>query len=275
MRSEELQQTDLPVGEILRRTRLHYGQSLSDIERVLRIRAVQIDAIESGRYENLPGRVYTIGFIRSYSEYLGLDGNKMIHLFKTQAGGKTVNPELHFPVAASDSKIPPVWLVGASVAAAILIVLIWWGLQSHSRSQVTEIPEVAAIDSSREQYGPAKPEGVPMTVSEKRTPVAVQPQPDKSIILNIRQNSWVEITDKDGKAIVSRVLKAGDKYFVPDRPDLSMSLGNAGGIELVVDGQTLRPLGEVGQVRRNIPLDAAHLKENFSQQKKPSAQPAE
>src|SRR5688572_20077124 len=100
-------QTDLSVGEILRRTRLHYNQTLPDIERALRIRASQLEALENGNYDQLPGRVYVIGFIRSYSEYLGLDGDKMVHLFKTQSGGKVAQPaSLGFQVPASDTKMP-------------------------------------------------------------------------------------------------------------------------------------------------------------------------
>jgi cytoskeleton protein RodZ len=85
------------------------------------------------------------------------------------------------------------------------------------------------------------------------------------ITLNILKNSWVEIRGKDGQSVVSRVLKAGDRYYVPDRPDLTISLGNAGGVELEVDGQKLRPLGAEGDVKRNVPLDAASLKKNYGQ----------
>ncbi|PZO78204.1 MAG: DUF4115 domain-containing protein, partial [Micavibrio aeruginosavorus] len=80
------------MGEILRRTRVHYGQSLQQIEGVLRIRASQLDALEQGDVSQLPGRVYAIGFVRSYSEYLGLDGDKMVHLFKEQSVGKQKKP---------------------------------------------------------------------------------------------------------------------------------------------------------------------------------------
>ncbi|MBU0859077.1 MAG: helix-turn-helix domain-containing protein, partial [Alphaproteobacteria bacterium] len=90
--------TDMTVGEILRRTRLHYGQSLTDVESILRIRAAQLQALEDGRIDLLPGRVYAIGFVRAYAEYLGLDGEKMVHLFKAQAGNPPrPRAELHFP----------------------------------------------------------------------------------------------------------------------------------------------------------------------------------
>ena len=84
------------------------------------------------------------------------------------------------------------------------------------------------------------------------------------IILNIVQNSWVEIKDETGKTLVAKVLKAGDQYYVPDRPDLRMSLGNAAGVQLEVGGQKLLPLGGQGQVRKNIPLDADFLKKTYT-----------
>ena len=89
--------TDLSVGEILRRTRLYYGQSLNDVEINLRIRASQLDLLEQNHIAHLPGRVYAIGFVRAYSEYLGLDGDKMVHLFKAQSVGKKWRPKLSFP----------------------------------------------------------------------------------------------------------------------------------------------------------------------------------
>ena len=49
--------TDLSVGEILRRTRIHYDQSLPDIERALRIRASQLEALDRGNYAMLPDGV--------------------------------------------------------------------------------------------------------------------------------------------------------------------------------------------------------------------------
>ena len=97
----------------------------------------------------------------------------------------------------------------------------------------------------------------------------VQVAEPRGIILNILQNSWVEIRDDSGKAVLSRVLKAGDQYFVPDRPDLTMALGNAGGVAIEVDGQALSFLGKEGQVRRNIPLDAQKLKNLYALQPEP------
>jgi cytoskeleton protein RodZ len=288
--------TDLSVGEILRRTRIHYEQSLPDIERALRIRASQLEALENGNYAMLPGRVYIIGFIRSYSEYLGLDGDKMVNLFKKQAGGREAPAAtVNYPVMASDTKMPQFWQIGVSVAAAVVILAVWFGTRGEDRTAVTEVPpleqvaapaagqptiaptETTPAETQPQQAMPPQPAPVqnappPETPAVAATAAAapsadnaVPPPKEEGIILNIRENSWVEIRGKDGKSIVSRVLQAGDRYYVPDRPDLTISLGNSGGVTLEVDGKKLKPLGAAGEVKRNVPLDMAYLKKNYGQ----------
>ncbi len=315
-------QTDLAVGEILRRTRIHYDQTLADIERALHIRATLLEALEAGDYDRLPGRVYVIGFIRSYSEYLGLDGEKMVGLFKKQAGAKAAPPpalaRTFEPSQASDMKMPRPWQIGLSIVGVLIILISWFSMQSEDRTLVTEVPAVAdnaalakppkiqtatpsATTENAQQQAVMDEQGLPQPAPVENTPDAVgaeiettiagavadnaasavpaaEPAADApppttdlaanregGIILNILKNSWVEIRGKDGQSIVSRVLKAGDRYYVPDRPDLTISLGNAGGVELEVDGKKLKPLGAEGDVKRNIPLDAASLKKNYGQ----------
>lgn len=281
--------TNMPVGEILRRTRMHYKQTIPDIERALRIRASQIEAIESGDLKQLPGRVYAVGFVRSYSEFLGLDGDKMVELFKQQSAGQKITPELNFPVAPSDGKLPPLWLIGACVVVIIIALSVWAGAGSVERSNVNAIPPAPVAAAPKKPEAPVEVAGpeqeqtttdAPAAEGEAtaidadpsaQTPEAAAAEqaakandPKEGIILNIRKNSWVEIKDRTGKTILSRVLQAGDQYFVPDRPDLTISIGNAAGVEFEIDGQKLKPLGEEGQVRRALPLDAAYLKKNFA-----------
>jgi cytoskeleton protein RodZ len=54
--------------------------------------------------------------------------------------------------------------------------------------------------------------------------------------------------------VLSRVLREGDSFRVPDQEGLVMMTGNAGGLRITVDGQALPKLGEQGQVRRDIAL---------------------
>ena len=268
---EELANED--IGEALRRTRVHYGKSLKDVEKVLRIRSSQIDAMERGDMTNLPGRVYAIGFVRSYAEFLDIDGDKVVKLFKAQYMDGQDKSDLSFTVPASETKTPKLWLVIASLICAVLLLVLWaqYG-KEEQRFDVLSLERVpddikdhinddilsaSVIDESYVQPDP-------LAVDIKSEPAvenmsSEEPQ-GQGIILNIIGNSWVEIKNGEGAVIVSNILEAGDQYFVPDSPELSMSLGNAANVEIVVDGRVLKPLGKEGAVRRDIPLNMVYLK---------------
>ena len=80
------------------------------------------------------------------------------------------------------------------------------------------------------------------------------------IIIRAITDSWVEIRDASGALLLTRVLRVGDAYRVPDRSGLSLVTGNAGGLEFIVDDEPVPALGPIGSVRRNVSLDPALLK---------------
>lgn len=276
--------TDIPVGEILRRTRVHYGQSLQQIESVLRIRASQLDALEQGDVSQLPGRVYAIGFVRSYSEYLGLDGDKMVHLFKEQSVGKQKKPDLTFSVPASESKVPNVSVIVVSIAGFLLLVGFVSFLmfpeapkneippvpESLTQSQLNQAPAlvgealpVDAVKTNGAQTAPASAAAAPV----EQTPA--MPSATNRVTLEIIDASWIEILDAKGAPLLRQVLRPGDIYLVPPDQGLVMTTGNAGGVKVKVDGKELPPLGDAGQIRRRLSLNPSDLLKAA-----PAAQPA-
>ncbi len=254
--------TDMPVGEILRRTRVHYGQNLDQIESILRIRATQLEALEKGDVSQLPGRVYAIGFVRSYSEYLGLDGDKMVHLFKEQSVGRKAKPDLSFPVPASESKVPNIFIIGASVFGFLVLVgfVFFMMFPKAGKNEIPAVPE--SLTKSQLNEAPALVgDAMAVNASEQKS-VAQAARPDapkNRIVLEITDASWIEIKNTQGAAILRQVLKAGDLYLVPDEPGLIMSTGNAGGITIKVDGNALPPLGQAGEIKRKIALEPSAL----------------
>lgn len=256
--------TDMPVGEILRRTRVHYGQSLEQIESILRIRASQLEALEKGDISKLPGRVYAIGFVRSYSEYLGLDGDKMVHLFKDQSVGRKVKPDLSFPVPASESKVPGLMVIGGSLFG--LVVLIGFVslmlIPKKTETVVPPVPEeltTSQLNEAPALIGDALPQPAAETATQTEVSDPSVQKLQNRIQIEITDASWIEIKNASGVAILRKVLKPGDIYMVPPEPGLLMSTGNAGGLTIKVDGQPLPKFGEIGQIKRNIPLDSDKL----------------
>ncbi len=251
---------DLTVGEILRRAREYYGQSLPYVESVLRIRASQLEALETGNLEALPGRVYAIGFVRSYAEYLGLDGDQMVQLFKQQTAGRAKNPELHFPVTASESKAPNFFTVVGSLLALILLIGVWAIIQydqgAVARKTIPPVPEELRQSSVNEAPAiVASPDDAQLLEPEVEGP----PKPENRIVIEVQESSWIEIKNSEGGVIVQRILESGDQYLVPDEDGLTLSTGNAGGFHLRVDGEYLVSLGSKAEVKKNVVLDADEL----------------
>jgi len=76
------------------------------------------------------------------------------------------------------------------------------------------------------------------------------------VVIAAQGDSWLLVRDTSGRDIFNRVLKSGESYVVPNRVGLSLTTGNAGVIEIRVDGKPIGSLGKVGTVRRDVPLDA-------------------
>jgi cytoskeleton protein RodZ len=70
---------------------------------------------------------------------------------------------------------------------------------------------------------------------------------------------WIQVRAADQSIVFSRVLRAGETYTVPQRSGLSMRTGNAGALEVAVDGKAVPSIGGVGALRRDVALDPAEL----------------
>lgn len=248
--------TDMSVGEILRKTREHYGQTIYDVEQNLNIRASQLHALEQENLDEIPGRVYAIGFVRAYSEYLGLDGDKMVHLFKAQTVGKRVKPELHFPVATNDSNDPNIHIVIASLTALILFIA-YLSIFNAPAKNVNTIPPVPE-DIKEKTIAMLEP--LKDSVPDEPDPALLNDNDTKGMELRVTAESWVEIKKADGAVIVRQILKEGDVFIVPDEEMLTLSTGNAGGLVVYIDGKEIGALGRSAQVRRDIKLDPEDFK---------------
>jgi len=79
------------------------------------------------------------------------------------------------------------------------------------------------------------------------------------VVVRAKVDSWVQVRAGRNETLLTRILRPGDAFYVPNRANLLLTTGNVGGLEIIVDGEPLGPLGPVGAVRRNISLDAEEL----------------
>ncbi len=111
------------VGALLRASRLRVGEDLREVADILCIRFLYLEAIEECRYGDLPGNTYAVGFIRSYAEHLGLDGDEVVRRYRVEQAGHKSATDLAFPTPVPDSGVPK----GAIVFIGVLIALLVYG----------------------------------------------------------------------------------------------------------------------------------------------------
>jgi cytoskeleton protein RodZ len=252
-------------GEELRREREIRGISLKEIADATKISKRFLDALERNDHRTLPAPVFTRGFVREYSRYVGLNAGEMVNRYNFAAANddRIEKPPLvdkypHTPVRDISPKpprkrgIPPVYaridrnLVGAVFIALVLAGVAWWAVQ-HRR---------ADADGSAEAVS---------TVTT--APVAVPVAPPKPVIddstlrlaVEVIDNAWV-VLEADGKTVVNAEMLRGERRtFEANDAFRFRNIGNAAGLKLTLNGTVVPPLGADGEVIKNRVFDRAAL----------------
>jgi cytoskeleton protein RodZ len=277
-------QPALRVGEVLKRERERRGYDLQQIADYLCIRRGLLLAIENSRYEEFPADAYVIGFLRSYADLIGLDGQEAISYYRQEMAGRRRKPDLILPTPISEGRAPTAVIIGAAAFASLLIYILWYAFSTGDRTTVTTPPALpAAIDApaatapspqatatpAAETLLPAAPPGVALSSSppaQKISSPAVAPDAAAAaspphIEIRAEQSSWVLVSNNKGQTVYDRVMKPGETYQVPDEQGLTLTTGNGAGIVLTLDGADLPRLSSTtSHIVRNIPLEAKSLK---------------
>lgn len=281
---------DAPLaGADLRAARERLGWPLPDVASSLRIRVAYLAALEEGRLSSLPGNAYALGFLRTYACALGLDPDEMLRRFRAEANGVSRRTELAFPAPVPERGLP----AGAVVLLGLLLVagayVGWYRLSGEGRlpaETVMAVPErLAPLAEQAVKFPdppaasqvatatpsapvPAAPSEPPLVVpayspsSAAAAPVTPPPAADQTrLVLRANADAWVQVKDRAGPILLNRVLKPGETWPVPAKSNLLLTTGNAGGTEILLDGNPTASLGGAGAVRRDLPLDPDMVKD--------------
>ena len=83
-------------------------------------------------------------------------------------------------------------------------------------------------------------------------------------MLLAHESSWVQVRSAARDYVRTRTLQPGERFVLPDRADLALWTGNAGGLELLLDGQSLGRAGALGAVVRDLPLTPESLRQRMA-----------
>ena len=175
------------IGQLLRQTREGYGSDIPRVAAALRIRASYLEAIENGRYDQLPGAVYAMGFVRAYAAHLGLDGEEAVRRFKLEAEGYDGQRDLAFPVPLSERSIPGWSMLLAALLLAVCGYGLWYYLSSTARPRPERVsPLPADLAAQLPAPPPVAKESVPPAVPAENT---APPPPASSTLISTPETS--------------------------------------------------------------------------------------
>ncbi|RFC37660.1 MAG: cytoskeleton protein RodZ [Candidatus Nitrotoga sp. SPKER] len=232
------------VGAVLRETRERLGLSLADVESRLKFASRQIEALEADNFTRLPEISFVRRFVRSYAKLLQLDPAPLLASLPVEP----VQPSLHtanvaidvpFPNTYATRRINIIWLsIGLVVLAITLVLFIWFNrdlriMQQQATMETIELPTIMPIPAS--------------------TVAAISPQ-SVAIRLKFDADSWVKVTDNDGKILLSQLNSSGSEQHLKGKAPFSVIIGNINGVRLFYQGKLveLAPFNNGGTARLTL-----------------------
>ena len=245
------QNYDLPIGERLRQAREAKGLSLDEVASQTRIPVRHLQHIEHGEWDALPAATYSVGFVRSFANTIGLDGSALGAELRQQLGGtRRSGPPSEYYEPADPARVPPKWLaITAAVIAAVLIIgyLIF-------RSGIEDGGETVA---AAEQQAPAQQPAQPQPAQPPAQPASLAGQP---VSLTATAPVWIRISEASGGTLIERTLAAGETVQVPataQNPVLRVGAPEA--LRVTVGQAQIPQLGPSGRPIGNVSLKADDL----------------
>jgi cytoskeletal protein RodZ len=239
----------MSIGEILATARVESGLSIEDVSRETRIRGGLIQAIENDNFGPCGGDVYARGHIRSIAAIVGVDPRPLIAEYDRAHGGEpqpVENPAPAFDpeVARRAERGRPNWTAAMAVALAVICLIA--ALQLVTRGGGGK-PAALTGPSPTPASSPAAAPHTAVTPA----PGAVAILPQTGVHVRVRlvgSRSWLHIAGSNGQVLFEGILAKGAQRDFADARRIRMTIGNAGAVDLIVNGHDLGPAGRNGQV---------------------------
>jgi len=230
------------VGAAIRHARQSANLSIQNISDRTFIRPDVIEDIENDNFASTGGAAYARGHIRTLAKLLNLDGDILVENF-SMLTGEVDRPMIDLltennatPLRRETPKISYKTL--SSVAAGVVALLIL-------------VPAVGSfIHSTGSKSASKKSASTSTSVGSSSTTTAVAAKSaNVTVVLSgIGGLSWVGLTDSQGNQVFSGRISQGDSKTFTDATQLNVVIGNAGAVDVNVNGKDLGSLGAVGEV---------------------------
>lgn len=248
------------------------GITIEQASKILNIHINVLENIENGEFDKLSNDVFTMGHIKTYLNWLGIDP-KLITTELKKSNNINLNKKKYKVNLPNNLKISKFYISLISLVSFFLIIIIYKNINTiESKTYITidtkKIKDEVLIDKieTKDKIKTAefdkKSEAInaPDSLLDKEIEI-------EDISLNLKEKSisfiyikaisesWIEIQRYNTEIFVSKVLKKGEELKLPYEKDLILVTGNAGGIIIHINDKIINNIGLVGEVKRNISLN--------------------
>lgn len=249
---------DSSPGGVLAAARHALNLSVSDVARHLKLSPAQVEALEQGAYERLPGRVFVRGFLRNYAKLLGIDPQPLLRGIESQMPHPAVAeeraPSAQVVMPREQAARWPLYtvLVAALIVGALAIYE--FGFNEPPAPPQTDAaagaegdptasaPTAAAAAPLAAPVGPPAPPGATTPVAvdgsaqgelvSTSEPVKRARAGQRELYFKFDEESWVEVRDSNDKLIFARLSPAGSEERMSVALPLKLVVGNARGVRV-------------------------------------------
>ncbi|HSI23661.1 MAG TPA: RodZ domain-containing protein [Methylophilaceae bacterium] len=248
------------VGHLLVEAREQMGLSVDEVASRLRLMPRQVQALESGNVDALPGPAFVRGFLRNYAKLLQIDAEPLLDACR--AHGPELSPSqisLHSENILIAGRERKGWTIYLAVIGIVILALVAWfaymDFSSEKAAPSQPVPAAVPHELPDATMVPQPVEIVPLTPSPESAPAdssattapqgaAAEPTPAAGanlakLVLTSSQTSWVSVVDRDGKEIFSRNVVSGSSETISGTPPLKVVIGNAAGMQLTFNGSAV------------------------------------
>ena len=262
------------LGKYLKNQRESKKISLRDVSKNTRVREHILRAIEEDQLDLLPAATYVRGFLLAYAKYLRLDPNDILLRYERALKGEPAAPPPPQPLKPK-RKIPPtqpskpkqkvlwntkqMWVVVGVIVASFIIFYFFSPYSSklpieplpersvEGKPSIVPSPPAAATTRTPEEK-PVVEAKKPLTPSSPVTATtSVQEKKALSLQLKAAEETWVSL-QVDDQPEREMTFKPGEGSSIQASNRIRMKLGNAGGLDLILNGRPLGKFGKSGEV---------------------------
>ncbi len=245
----------MPIGGRLRQARESKGLSIIEISEQTRVPRRFVEAIEAGRWTELPPGPYAVGFTRALSRAVGVSETEAAALARSEIAsdpGMAAPPTPYSPYEPADSaRVPPRRLAWTAAIIGILLIGgygLWRSVQDLTPAAIGAEGETAEAPAS---------EAAGAAAAAPAAPVAA----NAPLVIRATGDLWFGLNDpQTGRLVFQNTMTAGQSYAVPaEQRGLLLRTGRAQNMQLVLGDRTLPTIGPADLLVRDVALTAAAL----------------